>query len=78
MMEPICFGTWTCVVVRCNYCGNLYTFYPARVRWLGKCKCGNNEWGTPRKWSERMFGDFSYLWHGDEFLDVFGGLLGGI
>lgn len=51
------------VVVRCSYCGNLVCFHPKTVLYLGSCRCGNANWGHPRRdWPEHRFGDFDYLW----------------
>jgi hypothetical protein len=47
------------VVVRCGYCGALLCFYPHRVIYLGECKCGNDNWGSPcYDWPKGSFGDF--------------------
>ena len=50
------------VVLRCGYCGNLVCFHPKTVVFLGPCRCGNDNWGSPGKWSGHSFGDFDYLW----------------
>lgn len=51
------------VVVRCGYCGQLGCFHPKTVRWLGECRCGNDNWGNPSKdWPQGKFGDFDFLW----------------
>jgi len=50
------------VVVRCGYCGRLLCFYPHRVKYLGECKCGNDNWGSPsRDWPRGSFGDFDLI-----------------
>lgn len=50
------------VVVRCGYCGYLGCFHPRTVKFLHKCRCGNDNWGSPGKWEEDNFGDFDLLW----------------
>lgn len=52
----------TFAVVRCGYCGEIYSFCPRRVMYLGECKCGNDNWGRPPEWFGRQFGDFDLLW----------------
>lgn len=49
------------VLVRCGYCGNLLSFFPHRVLYLGPCHCGNDNWGRPNKWKDHNFGDFDFI-----------------
>lgn len=51
----------TCVMVRCNACGCLFQFFPIRVMNLRECHCGNDDWGSPRYWEDREFGNFSFI-----------------
>ena len=54
-----------CVTVRCNQCGEEYCFHPQTVAALRACKCGNDNWGSPRNWDKDDFGDFTLVGRDD-------------
>lgn len=59
--EILEFDEFSCVLVRCNACGQIHSFYPHKVIMFGSCRCGNDNWGSSVDWLRSRFGDFSFV-----------------
>ena len=49
------------VTVKCKKCGEEVGFFPMRVRCLRGCKCGNDDYGSPKYWWGDNFGNFTLV-----------------
>lgn len=49
------------VTVKCKRCKREYGFFPMRVMYLGHCRCGNSNHGSPSRWDEDDFGNFTLV-----------------
>lgn len=61
MVEPMETNPNEYVTVKCNKCGEEMGFFPMRVVYLRGCKCGNDDYGSPRNWWKDEFGDFTLV-----------------
>ena len=54
-------NTYYHITVKCNNCGEEIGFYPHMVLVMRGCSCGNADYGSPRGWNDKKFGNFTFV-----------------